>query len=222
MFFGYFPVVTYGKNLVTDLFFRTKFKELVKNNTSVYYYYTVRDSDTPESIALKYYGDAMAHWVILYANDIVDPNYDWLLSSDKFNLYIRDKYGSIEYAKTNIHHYEKVVRSRDTATDVWTETRQVIDMDDARTDQAEDLPYDVYSDMAETFYPNISGTFKNGQSVEIVVSRNAISYFDWETEENEKKRNIRLIKKEYYDQITSEMNAFVNQRRSFFREIRGF
>lgn len=222
MFFGYFPVTTYGKNLVSDILFRTKFKDIVKNENVVYYLYSVREQDTPESIAAKYYGDPLAHWIILYANDIVDPYYDWVLTGKKFHNYIRDKYGSIEWAKTNTHHYEKIVRSRDTNTNKWTETRQYVDLADARTNDAEELPYDTYSELAETYYPNISGTFKNGSAVEIVISKEAITYYDWEFAENEKKRNIRLVKKEYYPQIQAEMNAFVQGKTPFFRDLRGF
>lgn len=231
MYFGNLPVIDYQtnikkgapkSNLVTNIFFRTKFLESIKNQSVSYYLYSIRDQDTPESVAYKYYGDAEAHWCILLVNDIVDPFYDWCLSTKNFSAFIKDKYGSIAYAKTNIHHYEKVIRSRDTKTNLWTERSQEIDLIDARTIDAETLPHDDFTTMAGESFPNVSGVFKDGSSVEVVISKRSVTYYDWEDGLNEKKRNIKLIRKDYYPQIQEELAAFNSARQPFFREIRAY
>lgn len=83
----------YGnKETVTDIFFRVAFIKESLKKFGAYYYYNIQDNDTPESIANKVYGDPGAHWMILYANDMYDPQFDWPLSYDAFNSYIAQKY----------------------------------------------------------------------------------------------------------------------------------
>ena len=43
-----------------------------KENILDFDYYDVKDGETPEMIAHKYYDDVELHWTILVANDIVD------------------------------------------------------------------------------------------------------------------------------------------------------
>lgn len=229
--FEFYPTIAYNPNYkvnnesvqaVTNIFFRTRFQEVVKNENVSYYLYTIRDQDTPESIAYKYYGDARRHWIILLANDIVNPYYDWPLSLANFNNYIRDKYGSLASAQTTIHHYEKVITTTDSKTGEVTERRYWIDETDARDTEGESLPHDAYDELAVDSYPNLSGTFKDGSGVTMVISRDAISQYDWELEENEKKRNIKLIRKEYYDFIEEQLRNLVSPRTPYSREIRGY
>ena len=60
----------------------------VLNNALVYYSYDVQDGDTPEIIAYKYYGDVNRFWIVLYCNQLNDPQWDWPLSSNKFKTNI--------------------------------------------------------------------------------------------------------------------------------------
>ena len=57
------------------------------NNT-----YDVKSGETPENIAFKHFGDPELHWVILLTNKITDRYYDWPLSEQQFEDYIKDKY----------------------------------------------------------------------------------------------------------------------------------
>lgn len=231
MYFGYFPKIFYNQNfktkntafdLVTDIFYRNKFREIIKNENVAYYLYTIQEYETPEKLAEKYYGDPTDYWIILYANDIIDPFYDWPLNGKNFNEFIKEKYGTIEYAQTTIHHYEKLITTisgGETVTRVYE-----IDYDDARTNIGTELPHEDFLGLAVDYYPNISGTFRDGSSVEIIESTNSISIFDWEMERNEAKRNIKVIRKDYYPKIKDEMSKFASENRvpSYYREIRGY
>lgn len=117
-FFDKFPKIKYDMNhskidaqfeTVTNIFFRVAVIKETLNNLSSYHVYELDDGDTPEILAEKVYNDAGANWIIIYANKILDPQFDWPLDYDSFNKYIIGKYGSIEAAKTKIHHYEKLV-----------------------------------------------------------------------------------------------------------------
>lgn len=85
--------------------------------------YEVQDGDTPEILAEKIYGDTGAGWMIMYANNIHDPFFDWPLETDAFNKYIIGKYGSIAAAKTTVHHYEKVITRTEKVSGVVTVDR---------------------------------------------------------------------------------------------------
>lgn len=215
-FFDLFPKVPYntgGKQLttydtVTNVFFRLRVLKSVLDNISAYYEHTVQDGDTPEILAEKVYGNPEAHWIILLANEIVDPQYGWPLDSRSFNKYIINKYGSVQTAKTTIHHYEKVIIREESFSGTITETRFVVDYDQI-TENAPDAPYDRWTGLpsdqfVETF--NMGG----GRTVIQTIKRDQISNYDWEVQENEKKRLIKIIKPEYYSQIINEFNELTN------------
>jgi hypothetical protein len=136
-FFNKFPKLDYDINnnlysryeMVTNIFFRLGVVKETINNISSYYVYEVQSGDTPEILAEKVYGDAGAGWIILMANYITDPQFDWPMEYDTFAKYIVNKYGSIEAAKTGIHHYDKVITRTDSLSGVVTETRFQINYD---------------------------------------------------------------------------------------------
>jgi hypothetical protein len=134
-FLDRFPKVRYDidglklKNYdsVTDLTFRfSVIKDAIKSISS-YYDYVIRDGETPEMLADRVYNDPEGYWVILYANDIYDPQYDWPLDSNAFKRYIIGKYGSTQAAKSNIHHYEKLITRQIGNTGSSTMLRQTVD-----------------------------------------------------------------------------------------------
>ena len=107
MYFKQFPKRLYGfdkKNFkpVTDLMIRVKVRDKVLNEISLYNTYDVKNGETPENIAFKHFGDPALHWVILLTNNITDRYYDWPLSEQAFEDYVKDKYSNPD----GIHHYE--------------------------------------------------------------------------------------------------------------------
>lgn len=232
-YFAKFPKIVYNQNfnngapnydLVTNIFFRTMFREIAKNESVNYYLYDIKEYDTPDSVARDYYGHPEAYWMILYANDIIDPYYDWPLSGDNFDNYIIEKYGSLEYAMTTVHHYEKLITMTDSRTGTSTTKTLVIDQADARTVDGEDLPHDDYTTLAETYYPNVQGSFKDASSVTVVVTKQSVTIYDYEFNLNEAKRSIRLIRKSYYETFREQMEklGMEDMKKPYFREIRGY
>lgn len=64
--------------------------------------YQITDSDTPENICYRMYGDSSLSWILLFLNDIVDPFFEWPLNTQELDTYITNKYSSSLYAP---HHY---------------------------------------------------------------------------------------------------------------------
>ena len=102
-----------------NILIRTKLVSQLSRNPMLFYKYSVQDSDTPESIAFKYYGDQYRYWLIFIANEIMDPQWDWPLTNQQFDFYIKDKYAAdaggennvLSYTLGTVHHYEKTITS---------------------------------------------------------------------------------------------------------------
>lgn len=103
-YFSNFPKFLYStslgvKNFVlaTNIIAKVNFLAETSNNTSIYYRYSVKDGERAEDIANKMYGSPYKHWIILLSNNIVDPQYDWVMSMNSFEEYVNKKYSSITF-----------------------------------------------------------------------------------------------------------------------------
>jgi hypothetical protein len=295
-FFDLFPLISYdiarsrysNYELVTDIFLRVAVIKEVLENISSYYEYVIRDDDKPEILAEKVYGDPEAHWIILLANNMIDPQYDWPLNDRDFNKYVVGKYGSLANAKTSIHHYEKVVTRTENSSGVVSEFRYIVDFDSKTNSiinidditgsysigeavyQGANLAYSTFSanvtdwnvttnqltlansvgqllrynnllgdsssanGVVTTFvYPlvpyeyylslpdeqSVSTYDIKGSTVTEIISRNAVTNYDYELEMNENRRFIKIIKPEYYGRITSELATITGSQDRFLRRL---
>lgn len=102
-FFSKFPLSSYDLEIplgnkfakpktVTDVFKRIALKQSLEEVGSVFAAYIIKDEDTPEIIADKLYGSPQLHWVVLLANEIINPFFDWPLSERELVPFIRNKY----------------------------------------------------------------------------------------------------------------------------------
>lgn len=99
--------------VTTNILQRSSFLKEVLDNSAIAYEYEVKDTDTPEIIAHKLYGDQNRHWIVLMYNQIHNPYYQFPIRSDLIDKYIENKYGySAANAKSTIHHYEKVITKK--------------------------------------------------------------------------------------------------------------
>jgi hypothetical protein len=242
-FFDKFPVIRYqisgvkysSFQTIRNLLFRTAVIREALNNSSSYIKYVIRDGDTPEILAAKVYGDPQAHWMILYANDILDAQYDWPMTSTVFSKYIIDKYRAAaeedrgetleDYEvlswtqdttnDASYHHYEKVVKNENSLAQLTTETRYVINKTKL-TNNNLDVPHDYYDDLSDVQDVTPENLEVDGQTVIQTIYRNAVTYYDYENELNESKRNIQIIKKEYYNQINTEFGILTGKNTPIF------
>jgi hypothetical protein len=141
---------------VTDIFYRFRIIRNVVNNLSSYFVYDLQDGDTPENLAENFYGDKGAGWIILYANNIIDPQWDWPLGYEAFNKMILDRYGSLENAQTQIHHSEMVIERTNEFYGTTSTTTFVID-NIRQTQDVPEYPYAYYTPWTVT-------TFRTGDS----------------------------------------------------------
>lgn len=86
------PIINYNGYQVRDLTRRNRFLPVSMANPYLFLPYTVADEDRPEDIAYYYYGSTDYTWLVLLANNIIDPYHDWPLKEEDFNKYLINKY----------------------------------------------------------------------------------------------------------------------------------
>ena len=191
-FFSNYPRIAYditGSNSIVpnydvavNLLIRNKLKDAVEKDVSAYYPYVVPEGMRPDVLAHQYYGDTIYTWTIYLVNNIIDPYWEWPLSYKDFKAYMIDKYGSIEIAQSQIHHYEYTARARaeKTGTSVPVPEYKL------------EIDYQTYTETA-------------------VDEREIIYSYGYEQDLNELKREIQLIDVTYITQVQDEARGLFRQ-----------
>ena len=239
-YFNYFPKFFYnldpkGKNLeyVTNVLARFTFDSAFKDNTAAFYKYEVKDGETPETIAYKFYDSSERHWIILLYNDIIDPQYDWPMSYESFNRFVDAKYSAPEYADTANTSVPGIQWAKN-VDNVKAYYKVITKINDDQTKFVEKIEIDqnTYIDLVETTTDyvvnkqnNILQIIQNG-TVNLTIDADTISkldicktqiitkekqtYYDYENELNESKRVIKLLKSEFVFPVEEEFKQKVN------------
>ena len=100
MYFKRFPTIYYTlreKNVdvfkvVTDITTNVRIRKQALSNITVWESYDIREGETPEIIAEKFYKDATLHWTIMLANNRYNVYNDFPLSYTELMLFVDKKY----------------------------------------------------------------------------------------------------------------------------------
>lgn len=206
-YFNRFPKIYYSfddfktSDRIVNIITRFAFEKSLKENTSVYYDYEIRDGDTPEILSSKIYNNPERHWIIMMMNDIQDVNYDWPLEYQYLNRYIDTKYlpsansnvagDGIIWSKSNIHSYYKV--------------ETVTLPDSTKKIQKFEIDSDTYANTVISL--NNQVTLADNNVIVIDYTKETKSYYDYETDVNEEKRKIKLLKSEFVTQLEEELKT---------------
>jgi len=210
--FNYYPKTFYTSNTkttgldsVTNIVARFGFEKKLKENSAAFYKYSVKDSDTPEIIASKFYDNPERHWIVLLFNDIIDPQFDWPLSHNTLIEFIDTKYtangaanttpvSGLQWAQStnNTKNYYKIITR--TASD-GTEIEEKFQVD-----------ANTYANVAAS---STSYTLDSGAVVTEVITKEKQTYYDYEVEENEAKREIKLLKKDFVPEVEKEFRRVI-------------
>lgn len=241
MYFKSFPTTTWDKKEVVDISRRATILNKVKGDPYGFVPYTVQDGDTIEMIAYHYYGDAELSWLILLANDIIDPYEDFFKEKAQLDQYIINKYRDDWYQTAIV---DNVLQLADQDTNLLSTDPEVTlkvylnftannnynrwDADEIvlRWTQNQASPAllnggnQYLNESGAQAFKTIKYYYsKNNPNIQITPATQA-KYpsgefvpkyiYDYEVEENEKKRNINLISDIYVNQIIDEMKTVLN------------
>ena len=215
-YFKYFQKVPYYQQIddksfqiVTNLITRFSLEETFKNNTSVYNEYAIRDGETPEHLAKRFYGEQERHWIILMMNNIVDPFYDWPLEHKSFINYVTNKYAANNYADTANTNISGLNWSREN-THSYFKTVSTTFEDTVNT-QIFEIDSETYANTSTG--PITIPPLQDGNQITKTVSKGTKSYYEYETEQNENKRTVKILKPEFATTLFEELLRLTKQRR---------
>ena len=170
---------------VKNLFKKGAIEEDILNNLSFQTKYKIKGNDRPDNVAYDFYGNSNLDWLVLLCNNIINIQTEWPLLQNDFDRFLLDKYGS--YDKLNdIHHYEtqEIKNSKDVVI----------------------VPKGLQcaSDYSVTYYDY------NIDQEKIVLSKDcttAVTNYEYESEIEDNKRNIFLLKPRYISVIRNDLDA---------------
>ena len=190
MYFKSFPTTIWDNKEMVDISRRAAVMKKLKGDPYAFIPYTIQQGDTIEMIAYYYYGDAKLSWLIMLANDIIDPYCDFWKEDSVLESFIVNKYrthAENALGKTNLS-YREVLE--------WTQNETIL----------ENIIY-YYS----KFDSNIQVGRKTQESTKFAASEFLpLRYYDYEYQQNESKRTINLISDVYVRQIIDEMKTILN------------
>ena len=186
-----------NSKVLTNLLARASVIQSLLKNPLIFYEYDIQDSDTPEIISHKYYGSVDQFWMVLFANEILDPLWDWPLTTTNFNNYINSKYTQLELYE--VHHYEKIITKMDNISKILNTETIIIDED----------TYNSLVPSTNTYIFKDKNGVTTGEQVTVDVKKQAIDNFQYELHLNESKRSIRLINKSYVSQIEEQFKTLM-------------
>ena len=90
--------------VLKDITVNLKLRRDLTNEVSLYEYYDLRDWESPDIIAAKYYGNPKWHYLVMLANDTFDWRDDYPLTQNQLDAYVKEVYVN----PYGVHHYETV------------------------------------------------------------------------------------------------------------------
>jgi hypothetical protein len=133
-------------------------------------------------------------------NNIVDPQYDWPMTTITLNNFIDAKYSNtqyansntsgagLSYAESNVHSYYKVITTTIPNGSKIVNEYQV----DANTH-------------ANVTVSTSTVTLADNNVITIATSKDSKTYYEHEVEQNESKRKIKLLKPEFVPTLEDEI-----------------
>ena len=225
MYFQKFPYTLYSLDdgrsgqIIQNILIRNKILDSVKNNFSVIDEYDIKDGDTPEIVAHKFYGDPNLHWLILQMNEILDPRFDWPLDSPRLRDFVTSKYSDFN----NIDHYEdenekpingNVLISADVFEN-YNPGDVIYNLSSGGIGYITSKPSNTSIIVTVTdggfktsnqISNRITGTSKTTITSTTAITGTPVTYFIAEDRANELKRRIRVLKPQYVSSVVREFD----------------
>jgi hypothetical protein len=91
-YFDFFPTIDYEGVEIRDISRRANFIRTNLSNPMLFLPFTIEDGMKAEDVANAYYGSVDYTWLVLLANDMLDPYTDWPMDHMVFTEYLMAKY----------------------------------------------------------------------------------------------------------------------------------
>lgn len=219
-YFRELPDILYQSNLlhktssqeyiaIKNIFRRVKIQDWIQDNVRFFTKYTIRDGERPDTMAERLYGSPDRDWIVILTAGITNIKNDWPLSNYDLYRYVEAKYGNDLNA---IHHYETI--------EVRDNNGKLILPAGQRVDQNFTIPtpYDSgIPGVTPNFYVAVRPKSSNIDYRAVNSDINpvtGISNYEYETQLNESKREIEVMKPSYLQQFLNDMRELMSYKES--------
>ena len=190
----------------------------LKNNLSLFDEYDVKDGETPELVADKFYNNSELHWLVLHYNEIIDPRFDWPLDTNNLNRQVAGKYTDVNAT----HHFEDANGNytNGNAYILSSNAFTNFSVNDVITNNTNNgVGYITEKNSSSNVRITITtGGFKTGDQIlkssntsnranitsTVILSGTPVTNFTFEEEINESKRRIKILKASYVDAVVND------------------
>ena len=219
MYFKSFPYTFYSLDdastvqVVTNITNRVALSDEVKNNLGLYEEYDIKDGETPELVADKFYNNSELHWLVLHYNEIIDPRFDWPLDTNNLNRQVVAKYTDVNAT----HHFED---ANGNAFFLSSNAFSNFSFNDAIINNTNNgVGYITLKNSSSNVRITITtGGFKTGDQIlkssntaisanitsTVILSGTPVTNFTYEDGVNESKRRIKILKASYVDAVVND------------------
>lgn len=166
---------------IKNLFLRGKLRDDLQNILTVFNKYEISENERPDQIAQKLYGDPTLDWVVRVTANIINYQNDLPLNSQELWEYINNKYDS---NANDIREYRSV-EIRDSRNNLIYPSNIVVD-----------------EDFSVTYFDTVLNTYVTKSGLD---ARDGVTNFEYETEINDEKKTIYVLRPEYLGQFLSDM-----------------
>jgi len=191
-YFRYFPEITYQKRQVKNITRRVRFLESVATDPRVFLPYVIKDGENVDEISYHYYGTTDYVWLVYLANNIIDPYYDWPMSTANMDPFIADKYRDVaEKDESRSLSDREVIQ--------WTQNASI----------TSNIAY--YTNRDDPDVKLSTDSYGIGLDPDFQAEDwDPLRYYDYEFLQNEDKRHIFLIDRAFATQTEAELKSLIN------------
>ena len=173
--------------ITKNFFKRSKIDPNVFGYATFYKKYAITEGVKIETLARNYYGSQYYDWVIILTNNFINPQFSIPLDEWTLRKVAEEKYGDTTY--NGIHHYEtSEIRSGETIDGL-----KVVALKGGLT-----VDKNFY-DSPFTYWDGTQHITVNGNTVSIPITN-----YEHELAENEKKREIYILRRSYFNRFVEE------------------
>ena len=197
--------------IIKNIFRRSKLFDYLKENVLLFNKFVIGDGDRPDTIAESLYDDPGLDYVVVLVAGITNIHDEWPLQDYQVYEHTLEKYGS-EAKMNEIHHYE-TFEIKDEKGRLILPSNLIVDKDFKIDGTSSKYPnttrYILNSDAGNTQLDD-----KDEFSVKTDNIAFPITNFQYEITENEKKREIDVLKPSYVGTFVNDLRDVVRYSKS--------
>lgn len=168
--------------LIKNIFIRGKLRDDLQNVFTIFNKYELSEDERPDQIADKLYGDPSLDWVVRIVANIINYQNDLPLTSQQLYNYVVEKYG--QDGVSEIRYYQSV--------EIKDSLGRLIYPEGAIVNQ----------DFSLTFFDAGLNTYVTRSGLS---ARDGVTNFEYESNLNDEKKTIFVLKEEYINQFITDM-----------------